>query len=252
MLQACSSQELPQLPNNLMQTVLAMSWSARPRPRTASEEVRHALQLRGLSRGISKLLQAQPLLLDLNFKDTLLSPKHLKWLASPAWTKCVEALTLFGWEGDSCSGDGGVLVKGLCEEKEEMYKLLDVLHPNQRRSLKCLFGAPLLLGPPGPSNFHHADISGFSITDLGVNCVTGMLVPPRLPPTLTSIICCHHYREPEEGCLSLCWNRFMVRRGLQIAGQTSAVHCMTRWPHLGCPDHAWRSRILSSCIRLAP
>ena len=44
----------------------------RPRPRAASEEVRHALQLRGLSRGVSALLRARPLLLDLDFSGTLM------------------------------------------------------------------------------------------------------------------------------------------------------------------------------------
>ena len=190
----------PDIPDHLLYTVLATAWSVRPRQRTASAEVRHALQLRGLSRGVSKLLQAQPLPLDLDFSGVLLSAQHLAWLASPEWTNNMEALTLHGWRGQVCRGDGSVLEEGLSEEVVDVASpLLAVLLANQRCALKSLCGLPLKLCDSGvlptkPDYFQHADLSSLNLLHLGVTVTTDgdepELEPLRLPQSLTSLVCC--------------------------------------------------------------
>ena len=225
--QACTSEGLLDLPDHLLHTVLATSWDTRPQ-RTASEEVRHALQLRGLSRGVSELLRARPLLLDLDFSDMYMSSRELvAWLASPAWTDCVEALTLRGWKGQGCCGDGVTPMKeyagcpqcdGYVEDEleegfdEVMPLLLDALRANQRRSLKRLFGVPLNICRPLSASAEagspeHIDVSAFGLTHLGVTVVeeNAELEPLRLPPTLTSLVCFHPVIGPDYGHTAACW-----------------------------------------------
>ena len=132
------------------------------------------MQLRRLlSRSTTRLLQARPLLLEPDFSDTLLGEEHVAWLAHPAWTNCVEALTLHGWKGQVCVGDGRILSPAYAakaQRDETSPLLLGVLLSNQRGALQRLYGVPL----HGPWPLHYcvsrpvADFSALALTVLGV------------------------------------------------------------------------------------
>ena len=202
-LQASSVEDLP---DHLLYNILAQSWRARPQGHLAAAEVRHAVQLRNLvSRRISRLLRgAQPLLLELDFSNTLLREEHLAWLAHPAWTNCVEALTLHGWRGQLCEGNGQIVssacaAKALCDG---VSLLLGVLLSNQRGALRRLHGVPLRLPQPlghdGPAR--STDLSAFAITELGLTVAEkrGELNAALLPATLVSLVCCQVYKGAAE------------------------------------------------------
>ena len=207
--QTCSLEELPQ---HLLQNVLHECWSSRPKQRPASAEVRHVLQLQGVCRRFSRLLLEQPLLLELDFSNTLLGDRHLHWLASPAWANRVEALTLYGWEGQTCHGKGCLLEQvrrtgadpasrqlhqGPRQGHDALLRLLRVL-ANQQGALQRLHGVPSKHGystewcgrVPPP-----VDLSMFKLTHAGITCTyfETELKPtqlPRLPPTLVSLQYC--------------------------------------------------------------
>ena len=200
--QACS---LDKLDDYILGNILHQSWTLRAKQRPASAEVRHALQLQCVCRRFSRLLLEQPLLLELDFSNTLLGERHLQWLASPAWANRVEALTLYGWKGQACDGEGRlfeqdvctgtdpasrVLNQGPCKRPDALLRLLRVL-ANQQGALQRLHGVPCKRNwrgkdtPPG-------DLSMFKLTHAGIACsyFDPHPEPIELPATLVSLQYC--------------------------------------------------------------
>ena len=197
---ALQASSLEDLPEHLIYNVIALSWRARPKGRLAAAEVRHAVQLRGLSRRISRLLRAQPLLLELDFSDTLLDEEHLAWLAHPAWTNRVEALTLFGWRGQLCEGNGQIVSPAYAarSQRNVVSLLLGVLLSNQRGALQRLHGVPLLLFRPLSQGGlrRSTDLSAFTLKELGLTVaeIRGQIDLALLPATLVSLVCCQVWK----------------------------------------------------------
>ena len=197
--QACS---LDKLDGYLLGNILHQSWTLRAKQRPASAEVRHALQLQCVCRRFSRLLLEQPLLLELEFSDTLLGERHLQWLASPAWANRVEALTLYGWKGQACDGEGRLLEQDLrtgtdpasrelnqsqCKRSDALLRLLRVL-ANQQGALQRLHGVPCMYKWRGKDT-PRVDLSMFKLTHAGIACSYSdtHLEPIELPATLVSL-----------------------------------------------------------------
>ncbi len=200
--QACS---LDKLDNYLLGNVLHQCWSLRAKQRPASAEVRHVLQLQCVCRRFSCLLLEQPLLLELDFSDTLLGERHLQWLASPAWANRVEALTLYGWKGQAYDRERRSLEQNLRsgtdpasrelnqdpgERPDTLSRLLCVL-ANQEGALQRLHGVPgehKWRGIDTPP----VDLSMFKLTHAGIACAYfyTRLAIIKLPATLVSLQYC--------------------------------------------------------------
>ena len=172
----------------MLRKILGTCWSARPWRRPANAEMRHALELRGLSHRFDQLLRDKPLRLLLDFSDTLLGRDHLRWLALPAWADSVESLTLRGWRGSVSSGDGQVLSQSLLTSTASQFEpslLLTILLANQRGSLLRLYGFPMRSNTRPSAAL---DLTALKLEQVGLAVHPKAAVPPScLPPTLVSI-----------------------------------------------------------------